>query len=97
IESRYIKKVQDILTNIADMLAKNEPKQNSNKNSDKQNALLEHDKALKLAIMKMMSVNMEIFKHFNDNESFRNELSNAVFDATYNTEGKVFNGEDLSF
>src|SRR5699024_6948247 len=89
--------VKDSLTKIPDMVAKDEAYQNAMKNSDKQNARLEHDKALKRAIMKMMSVNMEIFKHFNDNESFRNELSNAVFDATYNTEGKVFSGEDLSF
>jgi len=61
------------------------------RNSDKQNARLEHDKALQRAIMKMMSVNMEIFREFNDNQSFKNQLSDAVFSATYKNESEQGN------
>ena len=83
--------VKDSLTKIPDIVAQDEAYQNAMKNSDKQNARLEHDKALQRAIMKMMSVNMEIFRHFNDNQSFKDLLSDAVFSATYKNENEQDN------
>lgn len=86
--------VKDHISRIPGIVAKDKAYQNAMKNSDKQNAKLESEKALKRAVMNMMSDNMEIFKQFNDNESFSKWLSNLVFDVTYNTEGKVFD-EDI--
>ena len=61
------------------------------KNSDKQNAKLESERALGRVIMNMMTDNIEIFKQYQDNDSFKKWLSDLVFDVTYNTEGKEFN------
>lgn len=65
------------------MVAKNEKYRNALKNSDKQNARMESDNALKNAVFSIMQDNMEIFKQFNDNPSFRKWLSDLVFDVTY--------------
>ena len=43
--------------------------------------------------MNMMTDNIEIFKQYNDNDSFKKWLSNLVFDVTYNTDGKMFDGD----
>ena len=67
--------------------------QNAMKNSDKQNARIESERALKKVIMNIMVDNMELFKQYNDNPSFKKWLSDLVFDTTYNTKGDVFNGE----
>ncbi len=44
---------------------------------------MESDNALKNAVFGIMQDNMEIFKQFNDNPSFRKWLSDLVFDVTY--------------
>src|SRR5680860_32968 len=67
--------------------------QNAMKNSDKQNARIESERALKKVIMNIMVDNMELFKQYNDNPSFKKWLSDLVFDTTYNTKGDVFDGE----
>jgi type I restriction enzyme R subunit len=67
--------------------------QNAMKNSDKQNARIESERALKKAVMNMMSDNMELFKQFNDNPSFKKWLSDMVFNLTYNTKGEPYTGD----
>ena len=62
------------------------------KNSDKQNARIESERALRRTVMNMMADNMELFKQFNDNPSFNKWLSDIVFNLTYNTQGRVFDG-----
>ncbi len=58
--------------------------QNAIKNSDKQNARIEHDKALERAVTELLSDHAELFKQFSDNEAFRKWLSETVFAETYN-------------
>ncbi|MBS5913800.1 MAG: restriction endonuclease [Paenibacillus macerans] len=65
------------------MVSKDKDYQNAMKNSDKQNAKIESDKALNKAIINLMTDNMEIFKQFNDNPSFKKWLSDMVFALTY--------------
>ncbi|RJR21962.1 MAG: type I restriction endonuclease subunit R [Desulfobacteraceae bacterium] len=67
--------------------------QNAMKNSDKQNARIESERALKKAVMNMMADNMELFKQFNDNPSFKKWLSDMVFNLTYNTKGEQYTGD----
>ncbi|MDO9566560.1 MAG: DEAD/DEAH box helicase family protein [Candidatus Desulfaltia sp.] len=67
--------------------------QNAMKNSDKQNARIESVRALKKAVMNMMADNMELFKQFNDNPSFKKWLSDMVFNLTYNTKGEQYTGD----
>ena len=55
------------------------------KNSDKQNARIEHDKALQRVVTALLKDDTELFKQFSDNESFRKWLSDTVFGLTYPT------------
>jgi type I restriction enzyme R subunit len=64
----------------------NEAYQNAKKNSDKQNARVEHDKALVQAIVSIMNDDGELFKQFQDNESFKTWLTNRIFEQTYDGE-----------
>ena len=77
---------------IPAMVSKDEKYQNAMKNSDKQNAKIESERALKAVIFSIMADNMELFKQYNDNPSFNNWLSETVFNLTYNTEGTEFKG-----
>jgi type I restriction-modification system DNA methylase subunit len=58
--------------------------QNAKKNSDKQNARIEHDKALARVMTAVLKDDTELFKQFSDNESFRKWLTDTVFAMTYN-------------
>lgn len=53
------------------------------KNSDKQNARMESERALQQVIFSVMTDNMEQFKQFQDNPSFMKWLSDLVFNTTY--------------
>jgi putative type I restriction-modification system, R subunit len=68
---------------IPDMVAKDEKYQNAMKNSDKQNARIESERALQQIIFDVMADNMELFKQFQDNPSFKKWLSDMVFNMTY--------------
>ncbi len=57
--------------------------QNAKKNSDKQNARIEHDKALARVMTAVLKDDTELFKQFSDNESFRRWLTDTVFGLTY--------------
>ena len=75
---------------IPAMVSKDEKYRNAMKNSDKQNARMESERALQSVIFSIMADNMELFKQFNDNMSFKKWLSDLVFNLTYNPEGKPF-------
>lgn len=57
--------------------------QNAQKNSDKQNARIEHDKALERVMAAVLQDDTELFKQFVDNESFRRWMTDTVFNLTY--------------
>jgi type I restriction enzyme, R subunit len=61
--------------------------QNARMNSDKQNARIEHDKALVRVMTAVMKDDTELFKQFMDNESFRRWLTDTVFGLTYGASG----------
>ena len=58
------------------------------KNSDEQNARMESERALQQVIFAIMADNMELFKQFQDNPSFKKWLSDLVFNMTYEPQGK---------
>jgi type I restriction enzyme, R subunit len=62
--------------------------QNAKRNSDKQNARIEHDKALKRVMTALINDDTELFKQFSDNESFRRWLTDTVFGLTYEEQGR---------
>ncbi len=57
--------------------------QNARANSDKQNARIEHDKALGRVMTALLKDDTELFKMFSDNESFRRWLTDTMFELTY--------------
>ena len=59
---------------------------NARQNSDRQNARIEHDKALARVMIALMKDDTELFKQFSDNEAFRRWLTDTVFALTYATE-----------
>lgn len=75
---------------IPSMVSKDEKYQNAMKNSDEQSARLESERALQQVILSIMADNMEIFKQYQDNASFKKWLSDLVFNLTYNKEGKPY-------
>ena len=62
---------------------------NAMENSDRQDARIEHDKALERAVTALLSDHAELFKQFSDNESFRNWLSETNFRSTYRQPANV--------
>lgn len=75
---------------IPGMVSKDEKYQNAMKNSDEQSARLESERALQQVIFAIMADNMELFKQFQDNPSFKKWLSDMVFNLTYNKDGKPY-------
>jgi type I restriction enzyme R subunit len=57
--------------------------QNARMNSDKQNARIEHDRALARVMTALLKDDTELFKRFSDDESFRRSLTDTVFALTY--------------
>ena len=57
--------------------------QNAKKNSDMQNARIEHDKALKRVMTAVLKDDAELYKQFSDNPDFRRWLTDMVFTKTY--------------
>lgn len=74
------------ISEIPDMVAKDEKYQNAMKNSDKQNARFESERALKSVMFNIMADNMELFKQFNDDALFNKWLSDMVFNLTYDVD-----------
>lgn len=74
---------QRITGEIPQKVAADEKYQNAKKNSDRQNAKIEHDKALKRVITALFKDDAQLFKQFQDNESFRGWLTDTVFSITY--------------
>ncbi len=72
-----------ITQEIPERVAANPAYRNARANSDKQNARIEHDKALASVIVGLMKDDTQLFKQFSDNPDFKRWLADAVFSATY--------------
>jgi len=57
--------------------------QNAIKYSDRQNARIEHDRALLRVMTNIIKDDTELFKQFSDNEGFRRWLTDTIFQLTY--------------
>ena len=77
-------RVERLITeDIPARVAADKKYQNAQRNSDKGNARIEHDKALIRVMNAVLKDDTELFKQFSDNESFRRWLSDSVFSVTY--------------
>lgn len=75
-----------ITEEIPQRVAEDEAYRNAQRNSDKQNARVELDKALRTVIVSLMKDDTQLFKQFSDNPDFRKWLSDSVFNSTYRTD-----------
>lgn len=82
--------VQRQLLQIPAMVSRDEKYRNAMRNSDEQEARTESERALQQVIFSIMADNMELFKQFQDNPSFKKWLTDMVFNLTYNKEGKSY-------
>ena len=57
--------------------------QNAQKNSYRQNARIEHDRALTRVMTAVLKDDTELFRQFMDDDSFRRWLADTVFALTY--------------
>lgn len=72
-----------ITEDIPSRVAADRAFQNARQNSDKQNARIEHDKALARVMTAVLKDDTELFKQFMDNEGFRRWMTDTVFGLTY--------------
>jgi type I restriction enzyme R subunit len=85
VEWRDVDKIRQVITEeIPVKVAADQAYQNAIKNSDKQNARIEHDKALRRVMIELLADHTELFKQFSDNQSFKNWLADTNFLTTYN-------------
>jgi len=75
--------LQRIKGEIPEKVSADPAYKNAKKNSDRQNAKIEHDKALQRVLTTMFKDDAQLFKQFQDNESFRHWLTDTVFGMTY--------------
>ena len=77
-------KIHKVITEeIPNKVKQNVAYQNAMKNSTKQNAKIEHDKALAQVVTDMLLDHAELSKQFFENENFRKWLLDMSFDTTY--------------
>lgn len=87
IEWKDVDRIQRLITeDIPTLVAADKAYQNAQKNNDKQNARIEHDKALGRVMNGLIKDDTELFKQFSDNDSFKRWLTDSVFAQTYETE-----------
>lgn len=72
-----------ITAEIPNKVASDVAYQNAMKNSDKQNARIELDRALKHVMTSIINDDTELFKQYSDNESFKKWLTDLMFEMTY--------------
>jgi type I restriction enzyme R subunit len=72
-----------ITEDIPQKVAADTAYQNAKQNSDKQNARIEHDKALARVIVGLMKDDTELFKQYSDNPEFKRWLADTIFGITY--------------
>jgi len=72
-----------VITELPGMVAENATYRNAMKNSDRQNAKIEHDKAVEAVVVSMLQDHAELFRQFMDNPAFRHWLIDMSFARTY--------------
>jgi type I restriction enzyme R subunit len=74
-----------ITEDIPKRVAEDKAYENARMYSDRQNARIEHDKALARVMTAVLKDDTELFKQFMDNDSFRRWLTDTVFGLTYDS------------
>ena len=78
-----IDRVRQMITETIPSRVAEDPKYPMPGNSDKENARVEHDVALRRVMLAMMKDDGELFKQFTDNDEFKRWMTNNIFELTY--------------
>ena len=78
-----------ITDDIVPRVANDRAYQNARKNSGQQNARIEHDKALLRVMTALLNDDTELFKQYQDNDSFHRWLTDTVFAMTYDQKAET--------
>jgi len=82
-------RVKTLITEtIPARVAQDKAYKNAQQNSDKQNARIEHDKALVRVMTAVMKDDTELFKQFMDNDGFKRWMTDTIFAITYDAPTK---------
>ena len=77
-------RVRKLITeDIPAQVSEDEAYKNAIKNSDEQNAKIEHEKALARVMTKVLNDDAELFKQFTDNAEFKRWMRDTIFNLTY--------------
>jgi len=77
-------KIQKVITQeLPEKVKADKAYQHAMEHSDKQNARIEHDKALLRVMTELLADHTELYKQFSDNPSFKKWLSDSIFTVTY--------------
>ena len=87
---------QMITVDIPGMVAEDTAFRNARENSDRENARVEHDKALGRVMTSIMKDDTELFKQFVDNPDFKRWLGGVVFEVAYEGAGDQAANEPTS-
>ena len=74
---------QMITETIPSRVAEDRAFRNARRNSDEENARIEHDKALLGVMMSVMKDDAKLFKEYTDNDSFKRWMTDTVFRLAY--------------
>ena len=76
-------KVAELIRTLPDQVVADNAYRNARRNSDAQNARIEHDAALRRLITSMVRTNTELFRAYTENPDFRSWLNDQMFWLTY--------------
>ena len=76
-------RITEIISRMPKHVLEDEPYQNARMNSDKQNAQIEHDAAVRRLVTAMVRCQTELYKAYSGNADFREWLNGEMFRATY--------------
>ena len=81
--------VNEIIKGMPDRVNEDEAYQNAKMHSDRQNARVELDAALRRQVNAMYRDNTEFYKKYTEDQAFRDDLIEVIFKLTYQNPGKV--------
>ena len=76
-------RITEIINRMPKQVLEDEPYRNARMNSDKQNAQIEHDAAVRRLVTAMVRCQTELYKAYSGNADFREWLNGEMFRATY--------------
>ena len=74
---------ENLLRALPEQVMADEAYRNARRNSDKQNARIEHDAAMLRAIVDMINCSSGLYKRYTEEEAFKSWLNDRMFELTY--------------